>query len=159
MEETMAEGKFKIGDSAPGFTLKDHNGNEVSLSEVKGKKVVLGFHPLAWTGICAKQMQALEAHKERFDNLNAVAFGISVDSSPSKHAWAKELGVEHTRLLADFWPHGKVAQTYGTFNDTGGFSERAVFVICPDGTIQFQKIYPIKELPDLEEVIAVLEKL
>lgn len=155
----MPEGKFKIGDVAPDFTLKDHNGNEVSLSQFKGKKVVLGFHPLAWTGICAKQMQALEAHKERFDNLNAVALGLSVDSSPSKHAWAKDLGIQHTRLLADFWPHGKVAQAYGTFRDADGFSERAVFVIGPDGTVQFQKIYPIKELPDLDKVIAVLEKL
>ena len=74
----MAE-KFKVGDEAPDFTLKDQKGNDIKLSEYRGKQVVLGFHPLAWTGVCALQMQDLEASKERFEKANAVAFGISVD--------------------------------------------------------------------------------
>ena len=155
----MAEGKFKMGDRAPDFTLKDNHGKEAVLSEFRGKKVVLGFHPLAWTKVCAEQMKGLEANFDRFENLNAVAFGVSIDSTLCKKAWAESLGVEKTRLLSDFWPHGAVATAYGTFRDADGFSERAVFVLSEQGTVQFQKIYPIKELPDIEEIIAQLEKM
>jgi peroxiredoxin len=155
----MAKSSLSIGDTAPDFTLKDHNGKEVNLSQLKGKKVVLGFHPLAWTSLCAQQMKELEANKERFDKLNAVAMGLSVDSSPCKHAWAKDLGIVNTRLLSDFWPHGKVAQAYGVFRDADGFSERSVFIIGEDGSVRYKKIHPIKELPDVEEIISQLEKM
>jgi peroxiredoxin len=155
----MAEGKLNVGDNAPDFTLKDHNGKEVTLSQFKGKKVVLGFHPLAWTSLCAKQMKELETNRGRFDKLNAVAFGLSVDSSPCKHAWAKDLGIADTRLLSDFWPHGKVAGDYGVFRDADGFSERSVIIIGQDGKVRYKKINPIKELPDMEEIISHLENM
>jgi peroxiredoxin len=147
---------FNVGDTAPDFTLKDHHGNDVTLSRFKGKKVVLGFHPLAWTPVCAKQMKHLEENAERMEKLNAVALGISVDSSPCKRAWAKDLGIEKTPLLADFWPHGGVAGAYGIFRDADGISERAVFVLSEDGTIKFKRVYPIKDVPDIEEIISQL---
>ncbi len=149
--------RFQIGDATPDFTLKDHKGNDVSLSQFKGKKVVLGFHPLAWTGVCAEQMMNLEINHERMEKLNAVAFGLSIDSSFCKNAWAKSLNIEKTPLLADFWPHGGVAQAYGIFDDEGGVSKRAVFVLDEKGTVIFQKVYPIKEVPDMEEIIKALE--
>lgn len=155
----MGEGKFKIGDSAPDFKLEDNHGKEVTLSGFRDKKIVLGFHPLAWTKVCAEQMKGLEANFDGFQNLNAVAFGLSVDSTVCKRAWAESLGIEKTRLLSDFWPHGAVATDYGIFRDADGFSERAVFVVSEKGTVQFQKIYPIKEVPDIEEIIAQLEKM
>lgn len=55
-------------------------------------------------------MQSLEEHLARFDELKTLPLGISVDSVPCKHAWAKELGVKKLRLLSDFWPHGQVAR-------------------------------------------------
>jgi peroxiredoxin len=152
----MAEA-LKAGDKAPDFALKDHKGNDTTLSHLKGKKVVLGFHPLAWTGVCAEQMKNLEKDHGRMESLNARALGISVDSSFCKNAWAKSLNIEKTPLLADFWPHGGVAQTYGVFNDEGGVSKRTVFVLDEQGTIIFHKIYPTKEVPDMEEIIAALE--
>lgn len=155
----MTNPNLKIGDSAPDFTLKDNSGKEVTLSELRGKKVVLGFHPLAWTSVCAEQMKGLEASFDRFEKLNAVAFGLSIDSTFSKKAWAETLGVEKTRLLSDFWPHGKVAAEYGLFRDADGFSERAVMIVGEDGTVKFQKVYPIKEVPDIEEIIAQLGKM
>jgi len=148
---------IKVGDKAPDFTLKDHNGNDVTLSQLKGKKVILGFHPLAWTGVCAEQMKNLEKYYDRMAELNAVALGISIDTSFSKHAWAKSLDIEKTPLLADFWPHGGMIQSYGVFNDEMGASKRTVFIVDEDGTVAWHKIYPMPEVPDMEEIIKALE--
>jgi peroxiredoxin len=148
---------IKVGDMAPDFTLKDHNGKDVTLSSFRGKKVVLGFHPLAWTGVCATQMQNLEKYHDRMAGLNAVALGISIDTSFSKHAWAKSLKIEKTPLLADFWPHGGVAKSYGVFNDEIGASKRTVFIVDEEGKVIWHKIYPAKEVPDMEEIIKALE--
>ncbi|MBA4390554.1 MAG: peroxiredoxin [Syntrophus sp. (in: bacteria)] len=146
----------KKGDKAKEFTLKDQYDEEVSLSDFQGKKVILSFHPLAWTNVCAEQMKALETHKGKFDSLNAIALGISIDTVPSKSAWAKELGIKNTKLLSDFWPHGKIAKAYGIFRETNGFSERACFVLNENHRVTFAKVYPIKELPDIEEILQAL---
>jgi peroxiredoxin len=150
---------IKVGASAPDFSLKDQHDREVRLSELRGKKVVIGFHPLAWTKVCAEQMLDLERHKAEFDRLGAVAFGISVDSVPSKRAWAEALGIEETPLLADFWPHGEVARQFKIFREKDGFSERAVFILDEQGIVRFAKVYPIRELPSIKEVLTALEEL
>ncbi|MFH1218942.1 MAG: redoxin domain-containing protein [Candidatus Eisenbacteria bacterium] len=155
----MDRKELKVGDLAPDFTLKDHHDREVNLSGLRGKKIVLGFHPLAWTRVCALQMKDLEASAAQFETLGAIAFGVSVDSVPCKHAWARDLGITKTQLLADFWPHGGVADAFGIFREADGFSERAVFILDPKGTVRFKKIYPIKEVPDIKEIIAEVEKL
>jgi peroxiredoxin len=147
---------IKKGDKAKEFALKDQDDKELRLSDLEGKKVLLSFHPLAWTSICAEQMKALEAHKEKFASLNTVALGLSVDTVPSKKAWAKELGIQNTRLLSDFWPHGKVAQAYGIFREKNGFSERANIILNENHRVIFVKVYPIKELPDIEEILQSL---
>ena len=71
--------EIKIGDKIQDFRLKDHKEKEVHLDDFSGKKVLLSFHPLAWTKICAEQMNSLEENQELFTKLNTVAFGISVD--------------------------------------------------------------------------------
>ena len=113
---------------------------------------------LAWTPVCAMQMQSLEKHNEVFKKLNTVAVGISVDSVPSKRAWAKALNISETRLLADFWPHGKIAKDLGILREEG-FSQRANIIVDKNGRLVFKKIYPIVELPDINEIIQQLEKL
>ena len=149
--------EFKIGDKIQDFRLKDHNEKEVHLNDFLGKKVLLSFHPLAWTKVCAEQMKALEENFELFGKLNTVAFGISVDPIPSKRAWAKELGITHIRLLSDFWPHGELARTYGIFREKEGISERANIIIDEEQKVIFIKIFPIHELPDMAEITKVLE--
>jgi peroxiredoxin len=144
---------IEVGDVAPDFTLKDQTEKEITLSSLRGKKVILSFHPLAWTSVCKLQMQDLEKHKADFDRLGAVALGLSVDSVPCKRAWAEAIGVQQTSLLADFWPHGGVAQTYDIFREKPGSSERAVLVLDREGVVRFKKIYPIKEVPDIAEII------
>lgn len=150
--KTVQKGK-KVKD----FTLKDQNGQGFSLAACKGKRVLLSFHPLAWTPICAQQMQALEKNRKVFDKLNTVAVGISVDSVPCKAAWAKSLKIKNTKLLADFWPHGAVAKSLGILR-ADGFSERANLVVDEAGKILFVKVYPIKELPDLGIIYDILKQ-
>jgi peroxiredoxin len=149
----------KTGDKAKDFTLSDQDGKNVKLSQLKGKRVLLSFHPLAWTKVCADQMISLEKNRERFEKLNTVALGISIDTVPSKKAWAKELGIKYTRLLSDFWPHGEVANLYGIFREKEGFSERTNIIIDEKQQVVFVKVYPIAQLPDIEEIIKVLEGL
>jgi peroxiredoxin len=149
--------KIKVGEKAKDFALKDQNGKEFKLSQFKGKRILLSFHPQAWTGVCAKQMKSLEENKVVFDSLNTVALGMSVDTIPSKKAWAESLGIKNTPLLSDFWPHGEVAKLYGIFRDKNGFSDRANIVVDENQKVVFFKVYPIGELPDMKEIINFLK--
>ena len=142
---------------AEDFILKDNRNREFNLSDYRGKKVLLSFHPLAWTPVCAEQMKSLEKNKEKFDELNTVAVGISVDSVPCKNAWAKELKIAETQLLSDFWPHGGVAKAYGMLREEG-FSERANIILDEEGKVIFIKVYDIPQLPDINEIIDFLEQ-
>ncbi len=121
--------------------------------------MLLSFHPLAWTGVCAKQMQALEANKDALESLNTIPVGISVDSVPTKKAWAEHLGTKNIRLLSDFWPHGYVARLFGIFREKDGISERANIILDEKGKIAFFKVYELSQLPDIQEIIRVIEEL
>lgn len=147
---------FEAGDKAPDFVLKDHKGKEFRLKDFKGKRVLLSFHPLAWTSVCAKQMQSLDRHWDDFNGLNTIAVGVNVDSVPSKKAWADFLGIRGTRLLSDFWPHGDIAKMYGVFREEEGFSERANIIINENQEIEFVRIYELSELPDIKEILTFL---
>ena len=149
---------IRIGQSGPGFILKDQHNQEFKLSDFKGRKVLLSFHPLAFTKVCARQMQALEKNLKTFDLLNTVPVGLSVDTVPSKHAWAKAIEVKNLRMLSDFWPHGAVAEKLGIFRPKEGYSERANIIVDEFGQVIWVKVYPIKELPDVKEILKFLSK-
>ncbi len=155
-QEKMDMDVMDNGARAPDFELEGHRGDVFSLSGQTGRYVLLSFHPLAWTPVCAKQMQSLEAHVKDFEELDAIAVGISIDAVPSKKAWAKSLDIMETRLLSDFWPHGAVAQQYGLFLADRGFSGRANVIVDPEQHVAWTKIYDIPEVPDIDEVIRVL---
>jgi len=150
---------IKVGERFRDFALKDQDGRDFKLSEQAGKRVLLSFHPLAWTSVCAEQMESLEANKKTFDSLNTVAVGLSVDSVPTKKAWARSLGIVDTRILADFWPHGGVASLYGLFREAEGHSQRANVLIDENGRVVFVKVYELKQLPPIDEVIEAIKKL
>ena len=153
------EKRVKVGGEFRDFSLEDQNEELFALSKFKGKRILLSFHPLAWTSVCSEQMKSLERNREAFEAVNTVAVGVSVDTVPSKKAWAKSLNIKCTRLLSDFWPHGKVAETYGIFRSKPGTSERANIIIDERQKIAFFKVYPVGQLPDIQEVIAALKKL
>ncbi|MDD4085253.1 MAG: redoxin domain-containing protein [Acholeplasmataceae bacterium] len=147
---------IKVGETAPDFTLKDQNGEDVSLSDFVGKKVLLSWHPLAWTSVCTDQMRDLERNIRRFEEKNVIVLGMSVDPAPSKAVWAKALLLSKVRVLADFNPLGRVAKAYGIFSEDFGASKRANILIDEKGNVVWTKKYEIRVLPDVEEVIARL---
>lgn len=143
---------LQIGSLAPHFSLKDQDGNTIQISQFKGKKILLSFHPLAWTSVCTNQMKSLEENYDEFEKLNTFPLGLSVDPVPSKKAWAESMGLKKLRILSDFWPHGEVSKLYGIFREKDGFSERANIIIDENGKIIFFKVYPIRELPDIQQI-------
>jgi peroxiredoxin len=147
------------GETAPDFILKDQDGKDLRLSEQKGKKVLLSFHPLAWTGVCTQQMQSLEANFKTITALNTIPVGLSVDAVPTKKAWADDMKLKNLRILSDFWPHGAVAKAYGLFREKGGTSARANVIVDEKGKVVWVKVYDIPQLPDINEVIEALKKL
>jgi peroxiredoxin len=149
---------IKVGAVAPDFSLKDQDGKIVSLSGFKGKKVVLSFHPLAWTNVCQEQMLSLERNYQKLADMNAVALGISIDTVPTKNAWAKSMGIKKTRLLSDFWPHGEVSRKYGLFIEAEGFADRANVVVNELGKVIFAKEYQLDQVPDMDEVLMAVER-
>lgn len=151
----MAE-LVKVGDLVKDFTLKDQDGNDVTLSSFRGRKVLLSFHPLAWTPICRDQMKALDDLYDSFQQKGVEPLGISVDSMFCKKAWADSMGLKNLKILADFWPHGEIADSLGLFREKNGFSERANVLVDEEGKVQWVKVYEIKTLPDFEEVLNLL---
>lgn len=145
-----------IGADAPDFSVKDNKNQNIRLSAYKGKKVLLSWHPLAWTPVCTDQMRALEINCQNFQNLNTVPLGFSVDSQPCKEVWAIALQINNVSLPSDFWPHGKIARDYGIFNETAGVSERVNIIIDENGKVKWVKVYPSGQLPDINEVLQVL---
>jgi len=133
-----------IGDESRNFTLRDHENQDFELRSKNGRKVLLSFHPLAWTPVCAEQMKSLEKNFAKFESLNTMPVGVSVDTAPSKKAWADSLDIKKTRLLSDFWPHGEVAKLYGIFREKNGFSERANIIVDEDQRIAFVKVYELR---------------
>ena len=151
--------KLQKGMKAPDFTLADNQDGQVKLSDLRGKRVLLSWHPLAWTSVCTDHMRALEANYSRFEELNTVPIGLSVDSAASKKVWAQVLSIRKTKLLSDFFPHGKVAQDWGLFLEELGASGRANIILDEEGVIQWFKVYETSNLPALNEVFEVLKSL
>lgn len=151
---------LKAGDTAPDFELRSHRGGTVKLSDFKEKKnVVLAFHPLAFTPVCATQMSSYESDLPTFESSDTVVLGVSVDPQPAKTAWAKEIGVQSFDLLSDNYPYGEVAMKYGVFREKDGISERAVFVIDKSGKVTWSKVYDIPQQPGNTEIFEALAAL
>lgn len=126
------------------------------MSDLKTEGIVV-IPSTCMESVCAEHMQLLEENYNRFEELNTIAFGISVDTVPSKNAWAIELGIKSMRLLSDFWPHGVTANAYEIFNEEHGISERANIIVDENQKISFVKVYPMGEVPDISEILDKLE--
>jgi peroxiredoxin (alkyl hydroperoxide reductase subunit C) len=151
--------KVKVGDLAPDFALPSVSGEEITLSQYRGKKnVVISFVPAAWTPVCSDQWPGYNIVKEMFDENDAVLLGITVDNIPTLHAWTKQMGKLWFPALSDFWPHGAVAAKYGVLR-SDGVSERALFFIDKKGIIQDIQVSDINKRPDLAYCATALEKM
>ncbi len=145
-----------VGDEAPNFAVPDSRDQYIRLSDFRGKRVLLAWHPLAWTPVCTDQMRALETNWQEFEKRNTVPLGFSVDAPPCKKVWGVALLIKNVSLVSDFWPHGKVARDYGIFREQEGTSERANIIVDENGKVIWVKVYPLQQLPDITEVLNIL---
>ena len=150
---------IKVGENAIDFDLKDQNGKSVSLKDFKGKKVLLSWHPLAWTAGWLDHMRALELSYDSFIDQDIVPLGINVDQEHSKSAWAKVINIEKLQMLSDYNPLGKIAKAYGIFYDELNASKRANILINKEGKVEWVKVYELSEIPDFKEVLEEISKL
>jgi peroxiredoxin len=149
----------EVGDKAPDFTLKDQNNEQVSLSDFAGKRnVVLLFYPLTFTGVCQGELCAVRDDLGSFQNDKVQVLAVSVDSAYSHKVWANEQGYEFP-LLADFWPHGKVASDYGVFNEAAGIATRGTFIIDKSGVVRWKVVNAIPDARDQTEYLKALGEL
>jgi peroxiredoxin (alkyl hydroperoxide reductase subunit C) len=150
---------IRVGDEAPDFTLKDQNNEEFTLSAHRGEQAVLiVFYPLAFTGICTGELCAVRDDMSAFENDDVLTVSISVDSVYTHKIFAEREGYEFP-LLADFWPHGGVAQTYGVFNEVAGIANRGTFLVDKDGIVRFAEMNNPGEGRDADEWRAAIKSL
>src|SRR6187551_33747 len=123
------------GTEAPDFTLKDQDGNEVTLSSFRGDKAVtLVFYPFTFTGVCEGELCALRDDLSEFEAAGVQVLAVSCDTRHAQKVWAEQEGYGFP-VLSDFWPHGEVAKAYGVFNEALGCANRATFVLDKDGVV------------------------
>jgi peroxiredoxin (alkyl hydroperoxide reductase subunit C) len=146
------------GTPAPEFSLRDHDGNEVSLSDFRGRKVVLVFYPLDFSPVCSDQLSIYEEILPEVEEKGATLVGISVDSSWAHRAFRETLGIT-TTLLSDFEPKGKVAQAYGAYLNGAGHSNRSLVLVDEDGTVRWvhESATPL-EIPGANLIFDALEQ-
>lgn len=146
---------IEAGQQAPDFTLRDEAGNEVTLSALRGSRVVLAFYPLDWSPGCSNQMAAFTADYPKFEAQGAKVFGISVDSAWSHKAWRDALGIPFP-LLADFHPKGAVSELYGVYNAERGNGRRVTVVVDEQGIVRDVNVSNQGEIPSVDAVCSVL---
>jgi peroxiredoxin len=147
-----------IGAQAPNFTLPTTPDQKVSLSEFKGRNVILVFYPADWSPVCGDQLALYNELRGQFDESNAALVAISVDGVWCHLAFEKDRGF-HFTLLADFEPKGEVAKLYGVYRDQDGTSERALFVIDGAGIIRYNYVSPVGVNPGAAGILKALQTI
>ncbi len=146
------------GTPAREFTLHVTPDQNLSLSELRGKPVILAFYPADWSPVCGDQMGLYNEIHSEFQKDGAQLLGISVDGVWCHEAFAKDRHL-HFPLLADFEPKGAVAQSYGAYRKSEGVCERALFVIDKNGIITWSYLSPVAVNPGADGILEALDKL
>jgi peroxiredoxin len=149
---------LSVGTQAPDFTLPTTPDQKVSLSEFRGRNVILVFYPADWSPVCGDQLALYNELREQFEGLNAVLLGISVDGIWCHLAFEKDRGL-HLTLLSDFEPKGEVARQYGVYRSEDGTSERALFVIDGEGVIRYSYVSPVGVNPGANGILKSLQTI
>jgi mycoredoxin-dependent peroxiredoxin len=130
----------QVGERAPDFTLRDQNGQAVTLSSFQGEKnVLLVFYPFAFSRICTGELCQVRDELPTYQNADLQILALSVDSPFALKSYALAEGYEFP-LLADFWPHGAVAKAYGVFNETSGMANRGTYLVDKAGIVRFAEM-------------------
>ena len=147
------------GSPAPGFTLANQDGQEVSLENLRGQATVLAFYPMDFSPVCTDQLNVYHEVLGELEERGAALYGISVDSAFAHKAFQEHLGIR-IPLLADFHPKGEVARRYGVYNEERGHSQRALVLIGPDLEVKWSYRSPSPlEVPGANLIFDALEAL
>ncbi|MDQ3587007.1 MAG: redoxin domain-containing protein [Actinomycetota bacterium] len=149
---------IEAGARAPDFTLPDQDGNEVSLADLRGRRVVLAFYPADFSPVCTDQLNVYHEVLGELEERGVTLLGISVDSAWCHKAFQDHLGITIV-LLADFHPKGEVATSYGVWVDAHGVSARSLVMIGPDGTVEWSYRSPSPlEIPGANLIFDALDE-
>jgi peroxiredoxin len=154
----MAATLLQPGTPAPDFTLHSTPDQTVSLSEFRGRPVILAFYPADWSPVCGDQMALYNEILPEFGEYGAELLGISVDGVWCHAAFARDRRL-HFPLLADFEPKGAVARLYGAYRLPEGTTERALFVIDGEGIIRWSYCSPVGVNPGADGILKALDEL
>jgi peroxiredoxin len=146
------------GSAAPEFTLHATPDQSVSLSEFRGRPVILAFYPEDWSPVCSDQLVLYQELLPEFQRFDAELLGISVDGVWSHLAFAKDRNL-HFPLLSDFEPKGEVSRAYQVYRASDGTSERALFVIDSDGIVHWSYVSPVGINPGADGILRALEEM
>ncbi len=146
------------GTPAPDFRLPNSPDSRLRLADLRGSPVILAFYPADWSPVCGDEVTLFNEVLPELERYGAKLLGISVDGVWCHRAFAE---AKHLRfpLLADFEPKGAVSRIYGAYRSQDGYSERALFVIDPDGVIRWSYLSPVGVNPGADGVLAALEAL
>ncbi|GAC1578194.1 MAG: peroxiredoxin [Candidatus Dormibacteria bacterium] len=153
--EREADMAVEVGDEAPDFTLVDEDNNQVRLSDLRGRNVVLLFYPFDFSPVCTNELKEIARTQARYDAAGAEVFGISVDSRYTHKAFKRDEQLT-ARLLADFHPKGAVAAQYGAYLEDAGFATRVTVVIDSTGVVRRKVISSVPEARNADEYLEAL---
>lgn len=146
------------GIPAPGFQLNTTPDQKVSLSDFRGRNVVLAFYPADWSPVCGDELSVLNEVIPILKKHDAELVGISVDG-PWCHMAFSEAKRFRFPLLSDFEPKGEVARLYNAYRPDDGFCERALYLIDGGGDIRWSKLSPVEINPGVDGLLDALEKI
>jgi peroxiredoxin len=146
------------GTQAPSFTLKSAPGQSLSLSDFRGKPLVIAFYPADWSPVCGDQMALYNEMRDEFESYAAQLVGVSVDGEWCHKAFAEARGIRFP-LLADFEPKGEVSRRYGAYDRENGVSQRALFVIDGAGVVRWSYLSPVDVNPGADGILVALDKI
>jgi peroxiredoxin len=151
-------GPLPPGTQAPDFSLRSTPDQAVSLSDFRGRIVILVFYPADWSPVCGSELALYNELFPEFQRFGATLLGISVDGAWCHIAYARESKLNFP-LLADFEPKGAVARSYGVYRQHDGTSERALFVIDSECIIHWSYVSPVGVVPGADGILKALQTL
>ena len=146
------------GTRAPDFTLHVTPDQTVSLEDFRGHPLIMAFYPADFSPVCGDQMALYNQVLPEFHKYGAQLLGVSVDGAWCHAAFADARRL-HFPLASDFEPKGAVARAYGVYRQHDGTSERALFVIDPDGIIRWSYCSPLGVNPGADGILDALEAM
>jgi peroxiredoxin len=147
---------ISAGEPAPEFTLRNQDGEKVTLSGFRGRKALLVFYPLDFSPVCSDQLSIYQEVKPEIEAKGVQMLGISVDSGFAHKAFQEKLGID-TTLLADFEPKGEVSRAYGSYVDKVGMANRTLVLIDEEGNVEWAHESPnLGEAPPPDVILDAL---